>query len=345
MTKLELYREYPPPGEDAAIAEIVRISTETLRKTYLPDNKPVRRDQHVKDHGCVKGEFIVEDNLPTELKLGVFKEPKTYPVWIRFSNGFEKSVRDADKDVRGMAIKLIGVEGEKILESDRFGNTQDFLAINYPTFFIRNTIDYVDFFNQRANNQMIKFFFPGFNPFSWRLHEFIVANLSISNQVINLLETRYWSNLPYRLGARAIKFSFKPSLVTNTPTSAPASDNYLREVMTEHLKTKPAQFDFLVQFQTDAEKMPIEDPTIDWDERQSPFQKVATIKIPVQEFNSPAQRTFCENLSFSPWRSLPEHTPLGGINRVRRKVYEAISALRHELNQVPRQEPTGDEVF
>jgi len=35
------------------------------------------------------------------------------------------------------------------------------------------------------------------------------------------------------------------------------------------------------------------------------------------------------------------HRPLGGINRVRRVVYEAISSLRHQLNLAPRTEPTG----
>ena len=96
-------------------------------------------------------------------------------------------------------------------------------------------------------------------------------------------------------------------------------------------------FDFCVQFQTDAVKMPIEDPTIRW---RSPLQKVATITIPPQQFESPEQSQFCEHLSFTPWHALPEHRPLGGINRTRRSVYQTLSRIRHELNQVPRQEPT-----
>jgi hypothetical protein len=101
----------------------------------------------------------------------------------------------------------------------------------------------------------------------------------------------------------------------------------------------------MVQRQGDPERMPVEDPTIRWSERASPFLTVATIRIPPQEFTSEAQQAFAENLSFTPWHSLPEHQPLGGINRVRRDVYEAISRLRHEANGVPRREPTGDEVF
>jgi len=67
--------------------------------------------------------------------------------------------------------------------------------------------------------------------------------------------------------------------------------------------------------------------------------------IPQQEFDSPAQREFCDNLSMTPWHALPEHRPLGGVNRVRRTVYTTISKLRHEANNAPRREPTGDETF
>jgi hypothetical protein len=89
--------------------------------------------------------------------------------------------------------------------------------------------------------------------------------------------------------------------------------------------------------------MPIEDPTIRWKERASPFRKVATIRIPSQDFTTKARKDFAEGLSFTPWHSLPHHRPLGGINRVRGAVYEVISKLRHEKNDVPRREPTADD--
>jgi hypothetical protein len=37
---------------------------------------------------------------------------------------------------------------------------------------------------------------------------------------------------------------------------------------------------------------------------------------------------------------LPEHRPLGGINRARRAIYEGITRRRHELNGQPMHEPT-----
>jgi hypothetical protein len=72
---------------------------------------------------------------------------------------------------------------------------------------------------------------------------------------------------------------------------------------------------------------------------------VATVTIDKQEFASAKQQEFCENLSFTPWHSLPEHAPLGEINEIRKNVYQTISKLRHELNKEKRMEPTGKETF
>jgi hypothetical protein len=342
---LELYQEYPPLGEAAAIEASEQITRPMLTQTYPEGNRPAKRDQHTKDHGCVRGEFTVEPNLPEEARFGVFKDPRTYPVWIRFSNGFQSSQRDSVQDVRGLAIKLMGVEGEKVLPEEKFEKTQDFLLINYPVFFIRNAIDYLDFFQKRAGKKTKQFLFTGFNPFKWRLPELIVAKWSVKERVNNLLSIRYWSNSPYKLGPRAVRYSLIPTSPPWDKQPDFNSDQYLREGPIKYFQETEARFDFLIQFQTNPYKMPIEDGTIDGDERRSPFQKVATLTIKRQTFNSPAQQEFCENLSFSPWHCLPERQPLGGINRVRRQVYQAISKLRHEMNQAPRSEPTGDEVF
>ena len=104
----------------------------------------------------------------------------------------------------------------------------------------------------------------------------------------------------------------------------------------------PACFAIQVQLQ-DAEKyMPLEDTSIEWREEDSPFVTVAHLKIEPQDFDTPEQNLFCDNLSFTPWHSIEEHRPLGGINRLRRAVYEAVSVYRHERNGAPRQEPTAD---
>jgi len=341
--KLELGREYPLLGEEDAICQITKISRELLQQ----DQELVRRQQHARHHGCVKGEFIVEANLPEKIRFGIFKQPKRYTAWIRFSNASGNAQQpDSKADVRGMAIKLTGVEGEKLLAGET--KTQDFVMINHPVFFIRNLQDYVELFNavQEAKGKPpLKFFFPGLNPYKWRLHELMISRSMRSKKVDSPLATQYWSTTPFKLGPAAIKFFAKPSLDETLASPVSRSDNYLQEIMVKHLETREACFNFFVQFQTDPYKMPVEDPSIEWDEQLSPPLKVATIRISPQVFNTPEQMKFCEDLSYTPWHSLPDHRPLGGINRARRQVYEAISRVRHELNNAPLQEPTGEEVF
>ena len=75
-------------------------------------------------------------------------------------------------------------------------------------------------------------------------------------------------------------------------------------------------------------------------EQLAPYEKVATIHILRQAFDGPNRMEFCQNLAFNPWHSLPEHRPLGGINRLRKAVYVVLSEMRHSLNNVTRQEPT-----
>jgi hypothetical protein len=108
--------------------------------------------------------------------------------------------------------------------------------------------------------------------------------------------------------------------------------------------------------------MPIEDATVDWGHDDHKFVKLATIEIrpeasldrfgdslglnwppastaDAKDPKKEEERRRSEHLSFSPWHGLVEHEPLGGINRVRRRVYEVISTLRHDKNGESRVEP------
>ena len=149
---------------------------------------------------------------------------------------------------------------------------------------------------------------------------------------------------PYRLGSAAVKLTAIPSKSNQIGRFwhrlAPRMKDYLSEDMKDYLHERVASFELWVQLQTDADAMPIEDSTIPWN---SPFYKVATLTIPSQHFESPQQTRFCENLSFTPWHSLPEHRPLGCINRTRKVVYERIARLRNQLNGVEHREPSLEE--
>jgi hypothetical protein len=107
------------------------------------------------------------------------------------------------------------------------------------------------------------------------------------------------------------------------------------------LASAPACFEFSVQTQSNSRTMPVEDASVEWPEAIAPFVPLARIEIPAQHFASNARTEQCENLSFNPWRALPEHRPLGGISRARRAIYEHMSSFRHQRNQIEPSEPNA----
>lgn len=334
--------ETVPADEPAASARIADLISAQVTKDKQ-ETGSAHRDAHAKAHGCVRAQFKVETSLPPELRQGVFQEGRVYPAWIRYSNGSGRSQNDSVDDARGMAVKLMGVPGDKL--GDEKG-TQDFLMITGPVFFVRNAADYVEFTQAAAAGKPMKFFFRGWNPFRWRLHELKAALNLLHRRTSNPLHARYWSVAPFLMGdSGPAKFSARPCAKARAGTSDARDPNFLRTAMAAQLKDGSACFDFLVQLQTQPDKMPVEDPTIEWKEKLSPFRKVATIDIPAQTFTGPAQQKFCEDLSMNPWHAVAAHRPLGGINRVRKVVYETISKLRHDLNGAARVEPTGEEKF
>jgi hypothetical protein len=165
----------------------------------------------------------------------------------------------------------------------------------------------------------------------------------------NPLEARYYSCVPYLLGeGRAMLYSVRPKLnfrskIPRLPFRPP--DNYLRDAMVATLAQRDVEFDILVQQQTDAFRMPIENAAVRWPEKLSPFVPVASLRIPRQKFDSPAQLAFAHNLSYNPWHCIPEHRPLGNQSRARRRLYSTLSQLRQTMNKTPHIEPTGKEVF
>jgi len=76
---------------------------------------------------------------------------------------------------------------------------------------------------------------------------------------------------------------------------------------------------------------------------------VADLRIPAQTFTSEAQDTFCDDMAMTPWHALPEHKPLGVVNRTRFVVYMATAKLHRDGNHPPTGTaltgPSGDESF
>jgi hypothetical protein len=317
--------------QNAATATILDID----RKVQAEKGPDLRKD-HPKSHGLVWGEFSIERNIPAALKVGIFAEPKTYPLWARFSNASDAEKRgklksDLTPDIRAVAIKLLNVAGKKVLDDEQ--TTQDFLLINHPTFFVHDAQGFANLMKAsvgQADAEELRSLVP----------TFAVLKAITSKKVTNPLLTQYWSTTPYKLGAQSIKFSVKPHQ-QDPARSTPNSENYLREAMVNTLsgEGKGVAFDFLVQRYVSAGKTPIDDPMQEWQEQDSPFIKLATITIPAQKFDFAERDRLSESLSFTPWHTLPEHAPLGSVNLARKKVYQAMAKARRGYMQHRSEEP------
>ncbi|OTG83647.1 catalase family protein [Acinetobacter sp. ANC 4648] len=325
------------PNEQEIATGIADVIEQSIRQQYASGT--ARRDAHPKAHGCVRAEFHVMEALPNQLAKGIFIPGQTYQAWIRFSNG-SRDAKNADikRDARGMAIKLLGVSGEKLLEDEKYATTQDFIMINHPVFFVNDPRRYMSLM-QDINSE--SFFRKLHLPFGLGAKGTFIA-LNLNTQISNPLQTRYWSMVPYQLGIgpdrQAVKYSVRSCSAKTAPIPKKPSHDFLRDVLRESLQKGDACMEFLVQPRT-SNKLAIEDSMTEWKESQAPFYQVATIRIPQQVFDTPDQNKFCENLSFTPWHALPEHRPLGSVNRLRKVIYDRISRVRHEMNSAKRQEP------
>jgi hypothetical protein len=352
-----LGEEAVPPGEARAIAEVLDVVFALTDTT----GRPVLRSQHGKSSGCVRAEFHVEPDLPAQLRHGVFREPRVFPALIRFSTATEPD--ESKRGGHGMAIKLFDVPREKILPDQRDATTQDFVLLDYPTFFIRNAIDYATFAPVLRDTAALAqggwvAKLPGplqklaqFAYLFWRYlrthpHEGKIIAAMRRPSPRSPLDIEYWSTTPVKLGPNAVQWSVRPREPSVPLEATPFADptlgepqNKLRAGLVRHLSQRAAVFDFYAQLQTDPAAMPIEDATVKWDETASPPVRVASVHIPAQEFDTARHRALGEGLSFVNWHALPDHRPLGGINRARRAVYLASADLRRRLNGVAQREP------
>jgi len=339
---LKIAEEKLMPDEEVYLDSIVSSFRTQMRDLWKPGG--FERGGNTKTHGIVRGEFIVHDNLPAELRHGVYAQPHTYRAWVRFSGPGPYITPDID-DVGFMSIsiKLMGVPGPKLMDEEKF--TLDMFGVSPPTFVTPDTKANAQLQIESVKNASIFYFLNFHRP---HLLDLIMQSLWIKTQS-SPFEAPYFSCVPYLLGeGQAMQYSVWPKSKRRTriprlPLRPP--DDYLRNAMVAALTAGDVALDIRLQRQTDSHLMPIENNAVLWPEKLSPRVSVATLRLPRQQFDSPAQMEFAKRLSYNPWHTIAEHRPLGNQSRARRRMYLELSKLRHSMNDVPHYEPTGDELF
>ena len=321
MTKLTSF-ETLEPNEAAHIAEMTNILRRKMERDYAKGN--TKRDAHPKTVGLLRALFIIEADLPAELRVGIFKKAQSFECYVRTSNASGKIQSDAISDARGFAIKLMTSPSKNADTEIPLG--QDFVLMSSPVMPLGTVALFRDavYYTIESSPLLLaaKFFITG-NALV------LLGLLKLRISPSSPLDIRYWSTTPYLLGKNhAVKYSLLPTSKHVSKPTEKLSDTYLSDAMQKHLDKHTASFDFCVQMQKDG--MPIEDAGALWDETQSPFIKVATLKIPKQNFRTQECESLAETLSFSPGNALPEHAAIGGLNRARIRIYKVLSKFRHE---------------
>ena len=339
---LKLAEEKLLPGEEEFVDSIIASFNQQMRALWKPGG--FERGGNTKTQGIVRAEFIVHDGLPPALRHGIYAQPRNYPAWVRFSGPGPYVTPDID-DVGFMSIsvKLMDVPDPKLMDEERF--TQDMFGVSPPTFVTPDVRANAQLQLESLKNAQIFYFFNLQRP---HILDAIMQGLWIKTQS-SPFEAPYFSCVPYLLGeGQAMQYSFWPKTAKRTPIPRlplRPPDDYLRAAMIAALGAGDVELDVRLQLQTDPHLMPIENAAVLWPERLSPRLSAATLRIPRQQFDSPAQMEFAKRLSYNPWHSIAEHRPLGNQSRARKRMYYELSKLRHEMNAVPHFEPRGDEVF
>lgn len=312
------------PVDTADRDELLAICERTFQKPG-PDGL-LARQFHSKTHSCLRATLKIDLPDDPALRHGLFAAPGRYPALVRFSNSFFDD--DAHPDVRGMAIKLSGVDGD-VCEGAPAGQ-QDFVLMNEATGPARNAKEAMHLFRALDGIRKVtaaaimapRYLFPSILP--WRARWRYFAFLSISGlrhlRGHDLAQTAYNSVTPYRLGDGATKFLVRPDAAATSRRPFKGHDLCAR--LQAALDSGPVRFEFCLQLRT-LKDDPIDDARIAW---QSPVQVVGHLEIPRQDVASTI--ALGDQLAFSPWNCLVAHEPLGSINALRRAAYAASAKNR-----------------
>jgi hypothetical protein len=325
-------REQWEPGERQSYLELARlIATGIVSRHYeqaaaLPAEVALR-SQHAKTNGCVHATFTVDQALPDDLAIGAFRRGARYDAVLRVSNANGSVQPDRTGDGRGMAIKLLSTDGSTV---------QDFVLVNFPVFFVDDVAEYKRFMEiihgRRSRLVTALRVFGFFVP--WRLRKGIIF-LRLRTRIADPFDATYHSMSPFAHGSRVVRYIVAPA----QPSGDGASDRERRDFLRDRLQRRlsgpdSVALDFSIQIRDRPTPQDVEQASRAWRRPADRIVPVARIEVPPQVFTTADKFCTCEGMTFSPWHCLPEHRPLGGINRSRLLAYLVSSRVRRRLNMV-----------
>jgi hypothetical protein len=337
------------PDEPKTTKAVVDSIERTNASSFAARQHAIRQ-QHAKGQGFLKGELTVYDDLPDHLRQGLFTKARSYPIIVRLSTAFGDIRSDRIRVPRGMAIKVLGVDGAKALPEDTSAN-QDFLLVNHKSYFsdaasylkLQRTFEWQPSTPDLALRGL-GLLARGAKKVSGCTGLGLPKGLdAVADPGHNILGESFYSQAAIRFGVYIARLCAAPvseSVLELKDLPASAGDNTVLDFVVDFFRKNTAEYELRAQLGTDLRRTPVEDASIEWGEEISPHQPIARITLPAQEANSPARRSYSdETLSFNPWSCLAAHQPLGSIMRLRKEVYRASSVFRHRMNKQAMTEP------
>ncbi|WP_375786987.1 catalase family protein [Bradyrhizobium sp. Pha-3] len=345
--------ERPDVDEAATTRGLIAAMRYIGEKTFADGGRAIR-PVHAKAHGFLEGYLEVEAGLPSELAQGLFAKPRRYPLVMRFSTIPGDILDDSVTTPRGLAIKVIGVEGERLGGSE--GNvTQNFVLINSPAFGAPNPKKFLSIVRLLAKTtDRVEWLKKALSVVMRQVQRVMVAITGRPSATVgtlgghpatHILGETFYSQAALRFGDFVAKIAVAPAsaelvALTQAPLNVSGVPNGLREAVVSFFRTNGGIWEVRAQLCTDLALMPVENATIAWPEEMSPYRRVARITVKPQSTWSDARSSAVDDgMSFSPWHGLAAHRPLGGIMRVRRQVYEMAKSFRADKNNRIIEEP------
>ncbi|SAK99872.1 Catalase [Caballeronia pedi] len=346
--------EQIPDDENETAQELAAAMRSIVETTYA-DSGHALRSVHAKSHGLLTGDLSVLDNLPPELAQGIFAHAATFPVVLRLSTNPGDVLDDKVSTPRGLAIKVIGVDGERLpgSEGDR---TQDLVMINAPAFTAATPKKFLNNLKLLAKTTDKA---PGAKKALsavLRVTEAAIEKLGGESATLislgghpqtHILGETFYTAVPLLYGHYFGKLSVAPvspelTALTDAPVDLDNNPDGLRTLVSDFFASNGAEWEVRVQLATDIDKMPVEDASMQWPEDESPYVTVARIRVsPQSSWDATREERIDDGMAFSPWHGVVAHRPLGGVMRTRKLSYEMSSRFRGEHNGCPMHEPQG----
>jgi hypothetical protein len=325
------------------------------------------RGAHAKTIGVVRADIEILGEVPAPYAQGIYARPGRHDALIRFSNASNHLGVDAQLGpVLGCAIKIFDVDGTKLVDDEPDSTTFDLVLKNHPTF-IANTAKHYLFIEEIADqvgdyvargkagfHELLADYVTGKGTLDqpdWAWEElFAFVKTAAQTPARNPLLNTYWTMASVRHGDYVAKVRVAPTAESSANLLHPHIDirsgpDVYGPALVDELRAHGFDFDLQVQLCTDLTAMPVNDATVEWPEKLSPFVTVGRIHLPRQDISASENPETADALAFNQWRVTAEHRPLGEIMDVRR-IYTASAKVRREINHQSQREPlSADEVL